>query len=379
MKPVKRKYLLLIPVALVVLVFVLIFARSGKKEEEKTAKPALSVNVEAPLAMRLPIRVSANGNIEAWQEAIISANVGGLILTEVRANVGDIVKKGQVLATFANYIAEADLEQMRAHVAEATAAALDAEANAERAKKVADSGGLSAQQLGQYATAAQTARARLDVQIATVKAQEARLRDTQIVAPDDGVISSRTATLGASTSNQELFRLVRQGRLEWRAEVQAAQLGLLKEGMPATVTAAGGMPIQGKVRAIAPTINPKTRNGIVYVDLSASNSAKAGMFASGEFEVGVSDSLTLPQSAVQVRDGYSYVFLLGANAKVARTKVSTGRRSGERIEILNGLEPTAQVVTAGGGFLSDGDVVRVLPTEKQEPAASAPNSKNGKH
>lgn len=379
MKPIKRKYLLEIPVALV-MVFAIASCGGDKDDKEKGPKPSLSVSVEAPLSMRLPIRIGANGNIEAWQEAIISANAGSLILTDVLVQVGDVVKKGQVLATFSNAIAEADLDQFRARIAEAEAATLDAEANAERAKKVADAGGMSVQQLGQYVTAAQTARARLNVQIATAKAQEARLRDTRIVAPDDGVISSRTATLGASTSNQELFRLVRQGRLEWRAEVQATQIGMIKPGMSATVTPAAGVPVNGKVRSIAPTINPKTRNGMVYVDLNASDAAKAGMFASGEFEIGVSDSLTLPQSSVLVRDGYSYVFVVGADAKAIRTKVTTGRRNSERVEILNGLDANAKVVTAGGGFLTDGDIVRVVAAEVPKPADPAPakNAKSGK-
>src|SRR5262249_40985624 len=161
------------------------------------------------------------------QEAVIGANVTGLILSEVKVNVGDTVKKGDVLATFSSQTVAADLEQNRAHAAEAEASAVEAEANAERAKRVSDSGALSEQQLNQYLTSAQTARARAKAQIAALRAQEVRLSDTRVVAPDDGVISSRTATVGAVPAGNELFRLIRQGRLEWRAEVPAPQMALL--------------------------------------------------------------------------------------------------------------------------------------------------------
>jgi HlyD family secretion protein len=372
----KKRYL--IAAALVVALLLLVLAtRSGKKPEEATAgpQPSLSVTVEAPLPMRMGQRISANGNIEAWQEAVIGANVSGLILSEVKVNVGDVVKKGQVLATFSSQTVAAELEQSRARAAEAEASALEAEANAERARKVADSGALSEQQLNQYITAAQTARARAKAQIAAERAQEVRLSDTRIVAPDDGVISSRTATVGAVPAGNELFRLIRQGRLEWRAEVPAPQLALIKPGMPVRLDAGSGVTVDGKVRMLSPSVDPKTRNGIVYVDLpsatAGSGIARAGMFAAGEFEIGQSDGLTLPQSAVMVRDGYSFVFRVGADSKVIQTKVSLGRRVDERVEILSGLGADDRVVVAGGGFLTDGDLVRVVTAPAADPAPAA--------
>ena len=72
---------------------------------------------------------------------------------------------------------------------------------------------------------------------------------------------------------------------------------------------------------VAPTVDPQTRNGIVYVDLPAPGSARAGMFARGEFEVGSATALTLPQSAVQLREGFSYVFKVGPDNKVTQAKI----------------------------------------------------------
>jgi len=377
LKPGHRKPLLIGAAVIAALALLVVATRSGKPAADADAgpSPSLSVNVEVPLSMRMSQRISANGNIEAWQEAVIGANVSGLILSDVKVNVGDVVKKGQVLATFSSQTVAAELEQSRARAAEAEASALEAEANAERARKVADSGALSEQQLTQYLTAAQTARARAKAQLAAERAQAVRLADTRIVAPDDGVISSRTATVGAVPPGNELFRLIRQGRLEWRAEVPAPQLALLKPGMPARIDAGSGITIPGTLRMVAPSVDPKTRNGIVYVDLPASGpgagSARAGMFAAGEFEIGQSDGLTLPQSAVMVRDGYSFVFVVGADSKVVQTKVTLGRRVDERVEILTGISADSRVVVSGGGFLTDGDLVRVVAPAAPGSAAAA--------
>jgi HlyD family secretion protein len=92
----------------------------------------------------------------------------------------------------------------------------------------------------------------------------------------------------------------------------------LKPGMAVRVTPAGGEAITASVRMVAPTVDAATRNGIVYVDLPAPGVAKAGMFARGEFELGGAPALTLPQSAVLLRDGFAYVFTVGADNKVAR-------------------------------------------------------------
>jgi HlyD family secretion protein len=166
--------------------------------------------------------------------------------------------------------------------------------------------------------------------------------------------------------------MIRQGRLEWRAEVASADMAQIKPGARVTVTPAGGAPIAGTVRMIAPTVDPQTRNGIVYVDLPGPGSARAGMFARGEFEIGSSSALTLPQSAVQLREGFSYVFVVGPDNKVAQAKIDVGRRVGDRIEVLGGLAPDARVVATGGGFLAEGDTVRIVDTPTAMSASAAP-------
>ena len=344
-------------------------------------KPTLTVTAARPEAMRLPIKLAANGNIAAWQEAIIGAESSGLRLSEVRVNVGDKVKAGQVLATFASDSVQADVAQARASLLEAQANAFDAAANAERARSLQSSGALSAQQINQYLTTEKTAQARAEAAQAVLGAQQLRGRQTQVLAPDSGVISARSATLGAVVgSGAELFRMIRQGRLEWRAEVTSAELGRLQPGMPVSVVPASGGELRGRVRMLAPSVDPLTRAALVYVDLpsaaSPGSAARAGMFARGEFELGSADALTIPQRALVVRDGFNYVFRLGADNRVRQLKVQTGRLAGERVEVVSGLPPEARIVVSGAGFLNDGDLVRLgqdmEPNQPPVQAASAP-------
>ncbi len=333
------------------------------------ARAALTVTLVLPQRAELAQAVPANGNIAPWQEAIVGSESSGWRLAEVLVNVGDVVKKGQVLARFASETAQAELAQGRASVAESEAMLAEAVANAQRARDLQASGALSAQQIQQYFTAERTAQARLDALRAAARVQQLRLAQAQVLAPDQGVISARSATVGAVVgAGQELFRLIRQGRLEWRAEVAATHLGQIRNGQTVRVTPVGAAALTGRVRTVAPTVDAATRNGLVYVDLPAAPGVKAGMYARGEFEVGSSSALTLPQSAVLLRDGFSYVFRLDKDQKVAMVKVSTSRRAGDRIEITAGLDPAARVVASGVGFLGDGDTVRVVAVP---PAAAA--------
>ena len=336
-------------------------------------KAALTVTATQPQRGLLATALSANGNIAPWQEAIVGAESNGSRLAEVRVNVGDSVKRGQVLATFVSDMAQADLAQSKASVAEAEATLADAAANAQRARDLQASGALSAQQINQFLTSERTAQARLDAMRAATQVQQLRLAQTQVLAPDSGVISARSATVGAVVpAGTELFRLIRQGRLEWRAEVVAVELAQIKPGQAVRVTAAGGVVADGKVRMVAPTVDAATRNGIVYVDLPQPGAIKAGMFARGDFDTGSSSALTLPQSAVLLRDGFSYVFKLGADNKVTQAKVAVGRRVADRIEITGGLDPAARVVASGAGFLADGDTVRVVAAAASPATSAAP-------
>ncbi|MBC7683318.1 MAG: efflux RND transporter periplasmic adaptor subunit, partial [Ferruginibacter sp.] len=209
---------------------------SQAADDSKTAapKPALTVTTVQPQRSPWAVQLSANGNVAAWQEASIGSEASGLRLLEVRANVGDVVRAGQVLATFAAESVQADVAQAQANVLEAQANAQDASGNAARARTLQTTGALSEQQITQYQTTEQVAIARVAAARATLAVQQQRLRHTQVLAPDNGTISARSATVGAVLgSGTELFRMVRGGRLEWRAEVTAAELERIKVGTTA--------------------------------------------------------------------------------------------------------------------------------------------------
>lgn len=341
----------------------------------KAAKPALSVTLTRATPGQWPLTLAANGNIAAWQEAIVGAEASGLRIDEVLANVGDRVRKGQLLVRLQSETVGAEVAQTRASLQEAQATQAEAAVNADRARQLQSTGAMSNQQIDQFLTAEQVAQARVAVLQAKLKADAIRLTQTQIRAPDDGSISARLATIGAVVQpGQELFRLIRRDRLEWRAEVPAADLLRIRPGMKATLFTASGTPAPGAVRMVAPTVDAATRSGLVYIDLTQPKDAKAGMFARGEIELGNSRALTLPQSAVQMRDGFHYVYRLDGDNKVTQTKVSVGRRSGERIEITGGIDDKARIVESGVGFLADGDTVRVVDTPAADAQPKAPKS-----
>lgn len=323
-------------------------------------RPALTITAEPPQRMQLAEQLAANGDIAAWQEASIGADVNGLRLAEVRVDVGDSVRRGQVLAVFDASLVAADQAQARAGLAEAEAALIDASGNADRARAIAPSGAMSKQQVNQYLTAEKTAQARVKAAHALVESQDLRLKHTQVLAPDTGVISARSATVGAvAAPGTELFRLVVRGRLEWRAEVTAADLSRLKPGLRARLTLPDGSQASGILRQLAPTVDPKTRYGIAYVDLPPGSAARAGMFVQGYFELGQHQALTVPQEAVVMRDGFAHVLIVGADRRVSLQRVQTGRMVENQIEIKDGLLLDQTVAVRGAAFLNDGDLVQI--------------------
>lgn len=332
-------------------------------------KPMMTVTAVRPQPGDWPVALAANGGIFAWQEAVIGSELSGLRLAAVDANVGDSVKAGQVLARFDTATVAADVEQKEAALDEARSALAEAHANVLRTTPLATSGLVSAQLMTQYQTAERSGKARVASAEAVLRSARVRLAQATVRAPDDGVISSRSATLGSvAPQGQELFKLIRKNRLEWRAEVPGSDLARVKPGQPAALTLSGGATVTGTVRIVGPSLDPATRYGLVYVDLQPSPAVHAGLFARGELALGRAPALTVQQSAIVMRDGRGYVFRIGADDKVSQTQVNLGRRVGERIEVLSGVDAKTLLVDQGAGFLADGDVVQLA----SEPAAAKP-------
>ena len=356
-----------------------------KTEAQTVTKSALTVNLVRPARSTIKQKIAANGSISPWQEAVIGSEVNGLMLTEVLVNVGDNVKKGQLLAQFGASTIAADMAQSQASLAEAKANAAEAADNAARARSIKDSGALSTQQIEQYLALETTSNARVAAAIAALQSNKIRNKQRKVIAPDNGIISARLATVGAVASpGQELFKLIRQGRLEWRAELTSSDINQVKKGMIANLTLPDGSTITGKVRTTSPMIEMQTRNAIVFVDIAngeARGHVKAGMFAQGKFDIGAKEVLTLPTSAIVMKDGFSYAMQVGSDNRVKQIKIQTGDREGSNIEVI-GLNAAvnSNFVASGGAFLADGDLVTVgleiagqTPTSTKSVTQSATN------
>ena len=279
---------------------------AGRAKAETAApavsRPALTVRTTTLQDAKWGRTLSANGSILPWQEAIISAQVQGLRIAEVNVSIGDHVQQGEVLVTLDNF-----------------------------ARVVGDA--------------------------------SERPVQGRILAPDSGVISAASANVGSvAQPGVELFRLIRKGRLEWRAELTADELMLLRKGMTAEITVGEGRVIRGTVRAIAPSVNSQTRYGYVLVTIPDSTGIIAGAYAHGTFDVsgGKKSVLSLPQSSVMQRGTLTYVLVVGADNHVHERTVSVGQRVGDRIQIKQGLKANEPVVESGGSFLTEGDVVQVV-------------------
>lgn len=282
---------------------------TGSSKAEQAAAPAVAVSRPALTVRTTSLRedkwartLQANGSIMPWQEAIISAQVQGLRISEVKVSIGDHVKRGDVLVTLDNFSRAGDDASER------------------------------------------TAQAR-------------------IVAPDDGVISAANANVGSMLqSGAEIFRLIRQGRLEWRAELTADELMLIRKGMSVEVSVGEGRILKGVVRAISPSVNAQTRYGYALVTLPDSSGIIAGAYARGVFDIsgGRKTLQALPQSAVMQRGSMTYVLVVDSANHVHERGVTVGQRAGDRVQIKQGLKADERVVESGGAFLTEGDIVNVV-------------------
>ncbi|MTD18093.1 efflux RND transporter periplasmic adaptor subunit [Pseudomonas sp. CCM 7891] len=329
---------------------------------------SLSVEVVQARRQLWPQLLSASGALAPWQEAVINAETSSLRIASLKADVGSRVKAGQLLATLASETVLAEESKQQAVVAQAVAKLEQANSNDRRARIVGQSGSLSEQQREDYRIQVATAKADLAGARAELQATRIRLKQTRIVAVDDGIISSRTALLGkVVAAGDELFRMVREGRIEWQAELDSRQLAQVQAGQVARLTLPGGQRLQGQVRLVSPTLSTKTSRALVYIALPTDSAAQAGMYASGQIELPPREALTVPDTAVILRDGRSYVFTLGDDMRVVQRPVEVGRRLEQSVEILSGLNEPARVIRAGGAFLNDGASVTLVQTPVVQP------------
>ncbi len=331
---------------------------------------ALTVDVVSPRQVTMVLRLAASGSVTARDELSIGSDASGARLLEVKVDVGAQVKRGQLLARGDDTQLLAQIAQQDAQIRQARAELTQAEANLERAERIKDSGVYSVEAVQTRRTGAKAAAAKLDLVQAQRRELEVQLAHTRVYAPADGVIARRSATLGAVMQpGAELFRLIRDDELEWRAEVPDHALQGVKPGAAVRVHLDETHAVEGRVRLVAPTVDAHTRNGLIYVSLPRGTPLKAGGHAQGELEIGSATLPALPESVFFHRDGQAFVYVLGEHGVARLTRVETGARQQGLVEV-RGLGPATQVVATGAGFVKDGERVRVAaPSKLVEPGA----------
>lgn len=337
-----------------------LFAPLRNAMAEQAAATALTVSLTAPAQREWPETVPASGWLKPWQEAVIASETSGLRITDVLVDVGSVVTKGQTLVRLSQESVLADLRKQEAAVATAKASLSKAKANADRARQLQPSGALSDEKIVEYLADEETATASLASEEAALDSEKIKLAQTTITAVDDGLITSRSADLGAVVSaGTELFRMVRQQRIEWQAEVSARYLPRISQGLSVQVNGPEGRAIEGKVRLVGPSVSTDTSRAIVYVTLPDDTRPRTGLYVTGNIELQTSPALTVPETAIVFRDGISYVFTASEDQRVQRVRVETRRRNDGEVEIVSGIDRTSKVVTSGGAFLSDNDLVKI--------------------
>lgn len=322
--------------------------------------PALTVAVRPATLQALARPVVGDGSVVAWQELVLSAETGGLRVVEMAVEEGDRVRQGQMLVRFEDSVLAAQRGQAEAAFAEAEAALRIARQDLQRAVELTRTASVPRQTLEQREAAAAQAEARLAAAAARRDEAVARLAQTRILAPADGIVARRAALLGAVVpAGQEMLRLIRDGRLELDARVPELDLARVEPGM-AVRAVHGDRVIEGRVRAVAPTVSAETRLGTVHVALPPDSGLRPGMFARAEILSGAAPVLTVPEEAIVFREGQPSVFVLPEEGdRVALRRIVTGSRRGGLVEVIRGLDAGERVVVAGAGFLGDGDRVRL--------------------
>lgn len=332
----------------------------------RAAPPVVSAAAQAVTAktletMQVQRGVTANGTVYAWQEIVIGPEVGGYLVAAVNVDVGDRVRKGQALVQLSEDLLAAEVASKRANLEQAQASLENAAAAYRRAQSLSGSGALSQSDMDKLRSEELSARARVEVSKAELQGADLRLRHTRVTASDDGIISARSVNVGqVAQVGSEMLRLLRKGRVEWRAEIPESRMRDIGIGQNVKLTTADGAQLEGEVRAIAPTIESSTRAGLVYVDIPSNRGARPGMFARGEILLGQAAASMVSLSSIVTQDGYTYVFVVSDQQLVARRRVETGAVRGKQIEIVSGVQPGERIVDKGAGFLKDGDRVRVV-------------------
>lgn len=335
--------------------------------------PSLSVSAAVSETRTLAQRVPAAGSVHAWEEMSLGVELSGQRVAEVLVEVGDTVVAQQPLLRLDGRSLAMELRQALAQLTQTQAQLTVAQTSMKRATELLQRGLMAARDRDEAWAAEAVAMANRQSAQAQLENAQLRVTFTTLHAPDAGLISWRGVQPGQiPMPGSELLRLIRQGRLEWRAELPERELIRIVPGASAVLRGPDGHEVTGTVRQIAPALDAANRTGLVYIDLPQPGALLAGMYAQGELRLGELQARTVPEQAVVERDGYRYVFVLisaeaSQDAVVAQRRIETGARQDGVVQIISGLDDAERIAVQGAAFLSDGDRVKVVAT----PAAVA--------
>ncbi len=345
-------------------------AACGGGETEKAAAPSSqTVTVATATRTDLPRVISASGSVSAWEEVPVGAETGGLVATSVLVDEGSYVRQGQPLVQLNTALLSAQVRQQQAALQTAQANASRDDAALARSQELKERGFLSQASLdtalaNQRSSTAGVAQAR-----ASLSQSQTQLSQATIRAPVSGLIISRSVTRGQIVAaGTELFRMVRDGRLELDAQVPETDLPLLRAGMSADITSDQAGQTTGSIRIVTPEVDPQTRLGVARIALASGNGLRPGMFARATIDAGTQPGVSVPTASVLYRENRAGVFVLQPDNTVSFVPVTVAGRDDQRTSVGN-VQPGARVVVSGAGFLNEGDRVTV---QAAAPATAAP-------
>ena len=345
-------------------------AAAAKQAPAAPGAAALAVSVAPVETRQLARGLTVSGPVSPVEEMQLGVEVSGLRVTSLDVDVGDAVRRGQRLLTLDHRMLDADLAQANAALREAEAGAALARSNLARGQQLASGKYISAMQLDELRANRAASEARLGTARAARDAVALRRSFAELRAPAAGILSKRLVQPGqVVAAGTPLLFLIRDGRLEWRAELPAAQLAQVKPGDGITLRTREGVAVAGRVRAVSPGVDAQTRTGTIYADLPAPAGLQPGTYLEGRISTALVEVPVVPASALVLRDGFPTVFVVDAVSVVHATRLRAGAAQDGYVDVGAAVQPGQQVVTQGAGFLADGDKVRVVPGDA---AAAAP-------
>jgi HlyD family secretion protein len=325
------------------------------------------ISVVTPGVRSVTSSVTFTGGIAARYDMPIGNDGDTGRIVGVYVEAGDHVQKGQLLARLDDSILIPQVNRLAASLEQARAQSELSAAEYKRALGVQAAGALSAEDIEKRRATAVTDAANVKVVAAQLAEAQARLNRTRIVAPIAGTVLTRRAEVGqiASPGGDALFRVASGGEVEMRGQLAEQDLAQVKVGAPATVRLTGlPQSFEGQVRLLGAIIDPTTRLGEIRIALKPDAALRPGAFARGTVAVGNAQRPVVPQTAVLTDTKGAYVFIVNGQDHAERRAVHVADTSDDGLIIGSGLTGSERIVVTAGGFLHDGEAVKVAPPGK---------------